>query len=187
MSLLISPKLIPFIEYDYELVRDERTSEWVAVCPPSNPMRIKNDWGDVLDVQGDGLKQQLHKIATIYRNADGETGAVPRKLLSVPAIAEVGSLRGTNHAKSRAGLLFQMSIQYCIEWDLGHGEWGLNTNEVQKGYIDDWGLVGLTPDAIIAQDGFFFTAPDIPIAREWVGGSRCSYDELVEREFAANE
>jgi len=182
MALLISPKLIPLIDYSTTGECDRR-GHWIPDL--SRPMTIKNKWGDMLEVQGKALALRLHKIATIYRNADEKIDAVPRELLAIHAIAEVGCLRGTISRKSQTGLIFQMNTRYCVEWNLSHGEWGLMRTDVQNGRIKDWGLVGLTPNATIGQDGFFLTTPDADIeeARMW-GGDRCSYHELVEREFA---
>ena len=160
MPFLISPKLIPLIQYDFDLVWDERSGGMVALCPPSHPMTIKNDWGDMLPIQGGRLKQQLHKIATIYRNADEKISAVPRELLSVHAVAEVGRLRGTTSKKSQAGLIFQMKDHFVGGWD----------------------FVNLTPDTKLDYYGIFLIKPDGNI----VGSERdYSFDDMVEREFAA--
>jgi hypothetical protein len=181
MPVLISPRLVPFIDYS-TIGEYDAHGHWIPDL--SKPMTIRNDYGAVLKVEGRRLKRQLSEAATIYRNEG--IAAVPRKLLTVYATVEAGCLRGTNAAKSQTGLLFRMNMQYCREWNLGHSEWGLTRSDVENDHIKDWGLVCLT-SGLIVHYGFFFTASDAEItASEW-GGGRCSYDELVEREFAANE
>lgn len=159
MALLISPKLIPLIDYSTTDEYD-KNDHWVPDL--SQPMTIKNVWGDALIVEGLRLKRRLSKVATIYRNADEKISAVPRKLLTVSAVVKGGCLRGTVPDRSQSGLLFQMN----------------------EDVLTAWGLTNLMPNAVIASDAVYLATPNCEVTayeREY------TYDNLVEREFSIDD
>lgn len=187
-AMLISPKLIPLINYRWDAEYDKQIGDW-RDPDPSEPMTIQNKWGDTLSVEGDELKQQLRNVATIYRNTEGSSEseklraiARTQELLMVDAIAEVGRLREAEPEEFEVGLLLQIDQRYLDEWGLG--EFGLTRLEVEL-ELADRGFIALTPSIVIKEDGFFLLQPGS--VEEEGGDFGNFYNEFVEREFAVDK
>lgn len=156
MALLISPNLIPFIHYYNE--EDDQIKDWDETFSPADPVCFWSDQSGTLRVEGEELSKQLRQIATIYRT-DERIRAVPRKLLEVNAVAEVGCLREArwDEYRRQGGLLLQVNEHILSSSGL---------TDLTQGWLREYAVALFEPHGTIV--GF---------------DESYEYDDMVKREF----